>query len=187
MLVKEQNRREIEARLHGMGNYVKIDYLSSCLKKQLDFDTRKFVLVKLSELYEAGKMFLEAGKMMSAAANINTSFQGKINDFIRAGSLFVKGGDFENADVAFEKALGCCESMKQKADVKNKKTDYYKSQAKFYLDADKRQSALKAYEKLILFDLPEEERKETQEILLGLYERLGKIKDYYNLKRAMGV
>ena len=105
MLIKEKTRREVEEKLKSLGDFVKIDYLTSCLKQQVDFDTRKFVLLQLSKLYEDKKMFVEAGKMIELAANINTTFQNQINDFLKAAELFVKGGDFDKADKSFEKAL----------------------------------------------------------------------------------
>ncbi len=184
MKVKEANRREIEARLKTMGDYVKIDYLLSCLKQPLDFDSRRFVLMRLAELYEGRKMFLEAGKMMMGAAPINTADKSKMADFVRAAELFVKGGNFEAADIAFEKALSCG-GERDKWEMKQKKINYYKNQAEHYLQNDKRNSAMIAYEKLLSLNLTEGERRETQERLLGLYEKLGKIREFFNLKRAM--
>jgi len=36
MEVKERNRHEVEERLKSMGDYMKIHYLSTCLKKPFD-------------------------------------------------------------------------------------------------------------------------------------------------------
>lgn len=184
MDVKERNRREIEERLGKMGDYVKIDYLMSCLKKNLDFDSKRFSLLKLTELYERRKMFLEAAKMMLAAAPINTTFQAKIDDFVKAAGLFVKAGNFDFAENAFEKALSTG-NEKQKEEIKQNRIKSYKEQAELYLKNDKRNSALVAYEKLLLLNLKGEERKEIQKSLLGLYEKLGKIREFYSLKRIM--
>ncbi len=184
MRVSENNRREIEEKLKGLGDYVKIDYLESCLKRQLDFDTRKFVLTTLADLYKNRKMFLDAGKMMLAAANINTTFQGKVNDFLGAARLFIKAGDFNNTDLAFEKAISCANTS-QKIEIKQIKKENYKEQAEIYLKNDKRKHAIEAYERLLSLDLEVNEKKEAQEKLLNLYEKLGKIRDYYSLKRVM--
>ena len=75
-------RKEMEAKLANSGDYVKMDYLQRCLKMQLDFDTKKFALVKLAGVYESRKMFLEAGRMMRNAADINATADSKFNDFI---------------------------------------------------------------------------------------------------------
>lgn len=185
MLVKERNRREIEARLNGMGEYVKIDYLSSCLKQQLDFDTRKFVLLELADVYESKRMFSDAGKIIQNAAAINTTISGKISDFVKAGNLFVRGGNFDEADSVFDKALATCANDEQRRDVKKTKRNLYKSQAEFYFTVDKRKNAMTAYEKLLSLDLDMQEKREAQEKLLLLYEKLGKIRDYYNLKKTI--
>lgn len=184
MQVKEKNRREIEEKLRSLGNYVQIDYLLSCLKQQIDFDTKKFVLLKLSKLYEDKKMYLEAGKMMQSAAPINTTFLSIVGDYTKAAELFVKAGNFDNADIAIEKAMANAND-KQRQEIKNKKIDLYKKQADFYYESDKRNSALLAYEKLLSLNLGESERRESQSKLLGLYSRLGKIREFYALRRAM--
>lgn len=184
MQIKEKTRREIEERLQHLGNYVQIDYLLSCLKQQLDFDTKKFVLLKLSKLYEDKKMYLESGKMIQAAAPINTTFLSMMSDYMKAAELFVRAGNFDNADIAFEKATANA-NEKQRQEIKNKKIDLYKIQADYYLEIDKRHSALLAYEKLLSLNLGESERGEVQSKLLDLYSKLGKIREYYALKRAM--
>ncbi len=184
MEIKERNRHEVEEKLKRMGDYMRIHYLNSCLKHPFDFDTKRFVFVKLSELYENKKMFLDSAKMMMSAAPINTTFQGKMADFVRAAELFIKTENFEDADIAFDKAMACG-NEREKLEIKQKKIDFYKSRALYYFDNDKRHSALLAYEKLLTFNLNESERRETQSKLLYLYEKLGKIKEYGNLRRVM--
>lgn len=179
-------RREIEAKLPSMGDYVRIDYLTRCLKDGLDFDTRKFVLTKLAELYNAKGMYNEAGRMLSGAAEINATFQGKINDYIRTAEFFVKGADFDAADTSFNKAIACCNGL-QKDVVKNKRRELYLAQAKALLARDKRKNALDVYEKLMEIDLGPEDKRQVQSTLLSLYEKLGKVKEFYNLKRNMNL
>ena len=87
MDVREKNRHEIEARLSTMGDYVKMEYLNDCLKKITDFETRRFVMIRLADIYEAKKMFLEAGKLFRKIAEINTSTSNKISDFTKSGGL----------------------------------------------------------------------------------------------------
>ena len=185
MQVKERTRREVEEKIKTLGAFVKMDYLTSCLKQPIDFDTRRFVLLKLAELYKEKKMFFEAGKMMHNAAPINTTIMEKINDYVHSGELFLKSGNFEHADIAFDKAIGSCEIERQRTYIKDKKINFYKQQAKFYLQNEKRQSAAHAYEKLLSLNLAESEKKEAQETLLELYQKLGKIREFYALKRTM--
>jgi tetratricopeptide (TPR) repeat protein len=179
-------RKEIDAKLASVGDYVKLDYLTRCLKQSLDFDTRKFVLTKLGEIYGNRGMYLEAARMVGAAAEINTTFQAKINDYIRAAELFIKGGAFDDADTTFNKAVACSNGL-QKESIKSKRKELYTAQAKHYIQRDKRSQALLAYEKLLTIDLSPEEKRHVQSTLLDLYEKLGKIKDYYSLKRNMSL
>ena len=58
--ITERTRTEIDAKLKTMGEYVKMSYLQRAAKSQLDFDTRKFVLLELTRIYEQKGMFLDA-------------------------------------------------------------------------------------------------------------------------------
>ena len=188
MIMKEglaPTRREVEAKLASVGDYVKMDFLQQCLKKQLDFDTRKFVLNTLAGVYEARKMYLEAGKLMRASAEINTSYDGKANDYMKSSELLIKGGDFDDADASFAKAMGSATEMQKKI-LKIKRKDMIKTQAEEYLKKDKRANAMKTYEKFL--EIPEvssDEKSKAQTTLLDLYQKLGKIREFGNLQRVM--
>ena len=184
MDVREISRNEIEEKIKSMGDYVMMGYLSSCLKKSLDFNARKFVLIKLTGLYESGRMFLDAGKMMNAAADINTTFQGKITDFVKAVELFIKAEDYELADSVMKKALAIG-NENQKKEVRESVKEFYKTRARFYIDNRKKNHATKAYEKLLMLDLSEDEKLDIRRKLLGIYESLGRIREYNSLKRSI--
>ena len=177
-------RREIEEKIAGVGDYVKIDVLSRYLKQNADMDTRKFVMVKLAGIYGERGMYLEAAKLFKNIAELNTTFQGKIDDFVKSGEAFIRAGSYDEADVSFKKAVICSNSA-QRVNVKVAEKEAYKKHAKLLYDADKRKNSMMAYEKLLTLDLMSHERKEVQEILLSLYEKLGKIREYYNLKNSL--
>lgn len=176
-------RKEIEEKLAVSGDYVKMDVLQRCLKQQLDFDTRKFVLLTLASIYEGRKMYLEAGKLMRNAAEINTTFSGKMTDFVKSMELYVLGGNYEESDVSYNKALACGDGM-QKTRIKERRKEIYKMVAKDLIVKDKRKHAMETYEKLLEIDLTLEEKNEVKNSLMGLYEKLGKISEYYSLKRS---
>jgi len=167
------NRREVEAKLNGMGDYVKMDYLQRLLKQNIDFDTKKFVLVKLAQIYEPRGMFADAGKLMIVSAEINTTFDGKMNDFMKGAEMFVKAGRYDESDIAFQKALACANTS-QKVELKIKRKEMIKGHAKDLMKKDKRNNAMQAYEKLLSIELSDPEKREVQNILLGLYEKLGR-------------
>lgn len=184
MQVKENTRREIETKLEGMGDYVKMDYLSSCLKKQLDFDTRKFVLMTLAGIYEKRSIFSEAGKLYRSAAEINTTTQSKINDYLKSCDVFIKAGEFDEAEISFKRALATGNEA-EKHRIKETLKEYYKKQAKEFLQRDKRKHAMDTYERLLTFDLNLEEKKLAKEQLLELYHKLGKVREYLNMKKQI--
>src|SRR3989344_6825246 len=157
MKIEGFTRRAVEEKISTMGDYVKIGYLTSCLKQSLDFDTRKFVLTTLSSLYENKRMYLDAGKMMSYAAEINTTFNGKISDFLKSTEFFIKGGEYDEADMSFKKAIALG-NISQKAEMKKRVKELYKSQAGDFLVRDKRKNAVEAYEKLLSMELGESEK-----------------------------
>ena len=177
------SRKEVEAKLLSVGDYVKMDYLQQCLKKQLDFDTKRFVMLKLSQVYESRLMFLEAGKLIRNVADINTTFEGKYNDFAKSMELFIKSNEFDEAELSFKKALACG-NEKQKAALKSKIKEVYKLRAKELMGKDKRKNAMDTYERLLMLPfIDANERKEAQNNLMFLYQRLGKIKEYSNLQK----
>ena len=162
-----------------------MDYLSACLKKSLDFDTKKFVLLKLSEIYESHKMYLEAGKLLRVAAEINTTFEGKMQDFMKSSDLYIKGGNFDEAEISYTKALACS-SGAQKERLRVRRKEAYKLYAQECVSKDKRKHAMGAYQRyLSIHELTQQERREVQILLLTLYEKLGKIVEYNGLKRIM--
>ncbi len=181
------SRREIEEKLKTVGDYVKMDYLNACLKKPLDFDTRKFVMIKLAGVYEVRGMFADAGKLFRAMAEINTTFQGKINDFVKSGDLFVKEGKFNEGDLSFGKAMSIS-TVNQKAEVRAAMKESYRTQAKIYLAKSQRKHALDTYERLLSLEfIMPEEKKEVQKIILELYDKLGKVREAMNLRRSLGM
>jgi tetratricopeptide (TPR) repeat protein len=177
-------KKEIEVKLANSGDYVKMDYLQRCLKMQLDFDTKKFVLTKLSNIYEGRKMFLEAGKMIRNSADINATADSKFNDFVKSLELFIKAGSFDEADITYKKALAMA-NARQKVELKIKMKDLYKFQVNELLSRDKRKHALEVYEKMLALDLNPIERKEIQGSMMGLYQKLGKIREYSEMEKMI--
>ena len=178
------DRREVETKLNGMGDYVKMDYLQKVLKMNINFDTKKFVLTKLAEIYEPRGMHADAARLMISSAEINTTYLGKMNDFMKACELLIKSGKYDESDIALQKAMACG-NENQKFQMKIKRKDLIKKQSLDLLKKDKRNHAMLAYEKLLTLDLSTDEKKEAQTALLGLYEKLGKIREFYALKNSI--
>ena len=182
--IEEKTKGDIERKLEGMGDYVKMSYLQRALRSGFNYDTRKFILLKLSEIYESRKMFLEAARMIRSAAEINTTFKNKMQDYMKAVNLYIKGLDYVETDRMFAQALALA-SNKEKLELKGNFKDFHLEQARSLLNADKRNQAKIVYEKILTLELDIEERRELQKQLLDLYDKLGLVKDYYKLKNSM--
>ena len=177
MYAKERTKKEIETKIQSMGDYMQMGYLAACLKNPLDFDTRKFVLTKLSNLYESKNMFLDAGKMLKIAADINTTYQAKITDFVKACELFLRAGDHEQVDFCMKMALGNA-NEKQRGEIKRTIKEFYKMWGKFYLESGKKKQAVETYERLWNLDLTDGEKMEVKNGLMKTYNELGRIREY---------
>ena len=182
--IEEKTKGEIERKLEKMGDYVKMSYLQRALQSGFSYDTRKFILLKLSEIYESRKMFLEAARMIRSAAEINTTFKNKMQDYMKAVNLYIKGLDYFETDRMFAQALALA-SNKEKLELKGNFKDFHLEQARSLLNADKRNQAKIVYEKILTLELDIGERRELQKQLLDLYDKLGLVKDYYKLKKSM--
>ncbi|OIO80468.1 hypothetical protein AUJ84_03330 [Candidatus Pacearchaeota archaeon CG1_02_32_132] len=183
MNIKEMNRHEIEKKLEGMGEYVQMDYLQRALKSNIDFDTKKFVQIRLAKIYESRNMFLESAKLIKNSAEINTTFKGKIEDYMKSVELFIRAGSFEEADEVFKRALACGNVNEKNEIKKNLKTHYF-NQALHYLKQDKRNQAKKTYERILTLELSKDEKNDVQDKLLNLYNKLGFVREYRTLNNS---
>jgi tetratricopeptide (TPR) repeat protein len=182
--INEKTRGEIEGKIVSMGDYVKISYLQRALKSSIDIDARKFVLVNLAEIYKNKKMFLDAAKSMKSSAEINTTYKGKIKDFMKSMEFYIDGGDYNEADRIFAKSL-VMGNTQEKFEMKMERKMYYFKKSEEFLKKDKRKNAKEIFERILSLEISLDERKDVQGKLLELYNKLGNIKEYYVLKNKI--
>jgi tetratricopeptide (TPR) repeat protein len=182
--ITERTRSEIEAKIKTMGEYVKMSYLQRAVKSQLDFDTRRFVLLELTKIFEQKSMFLDAAKTMRAAAEITTTFREKIGQFMKAVEYNIKGNGFADAERIFAQALALGND-REKWEMKQLYKQFHFAQAQVYLKNDRRNNAKEIYQKMLSLDLNPDEKAQIQNSLLDLYYRLGNVKEYHSLKDKM--
>jgi len=173
MLKTGMIKSEIEEELTGKGDFVQIDYLTRFLKEPLTMDMKKFIFLKLAELYEKISMLKEAAKNYNDAAMVSIAFSEKINHYMKEADLYIKADDFEKCDEAMKKAMAQANST-EKNDIYFTVKGFYKLQAETYEKNLKRASAARVYEKLLEMRISDSERKEIKEKLLGTYDKLGK-------------
>jgi len=184
MLRTGMTKSEIEEELADKGDFVQIDYLTNFLKENLTRDMKKFVFVKLAELYEKTGMLKEAAKNHNDAALISIPFSEKINHFVKEAELYIKAGDFEKADEAMKKAMSQANSV-EKGEIYFTIKEFYKKEAEAYERDLKRAHAARVYEKLLEMKISDSERKEIREKLMDIYDRLGKTKEFLILKKEL--
>jgi tetratricopeptide (TPR) repeat protein len=181
MLTKDMGKMDIEQALHGKGDFVQIDYLTRLLKESIPMEKKKFVFLKLGELYEKKRMMVEAARMYNNAALIAVTFTDKIKNHVKEAELYIKGGDFIMADEATKKAIKEA-TGKEKDNISNTVKEFYKLQGMVYEKENRRSQAIKIYEKFLQMNITESERQEIKDKLMKLYEQTGKLKEYFAMQ-----
>ena len=177
-------KSEIEQFLKGKGDYVQIDHLGRFMKEPgLAMDTKKFIYLKLAELYEKAKMFSEAAKMCDHAADLSIPYAEKMGHYKREAELYARAGEFDRSEMAMKKAMSEV-NYREKEEIYNSMKDFYKEQGKMYEKMEKRNQAVKFYEKVLEMRISDAERSEIKARLMELYKKLGKIREYSAMERS---
>ena len=184
MQIKETTRQEVEERASKMSDFLKMEYLEKCIKSHISLDVKKFAHNHLAELYDKRSMYAEAAKHKSALAELTTTFKDKRNAFVQETELWIKAARFLEADNAIKKALACSNTI-EKQEVKDIAKQMYKNQAILNLKNQRNAAALKFYEKLQSLELTEDEKNDVRKNLLFLYDKLGKVREFYKIKKLM--
>ncbi len=179
------SKSDIEKEIEGKGDFVQIAYLTEILEKKVPIDVRKFICFKLAEIYEKKGMFDYAAKMFDNIALVSIAFSEKIKHYIKESELYIKAGVFEKADEAMKKAMNQANAV-EKQDIHFVVKNFYKRQAEVYEKEMKRNNALRIYEKLLETNITDLEKQEIKKKVLDLYEKLGKLKEYFILKKSIG-
>ena len=180
MQIKESSRIEVENKAKDMSDFLKMEYLETCLKQIRGVDVKKFCHSELTKLYETKNMFLEAARHMRSLADLSITFKEKIQTYMREIESWIKAGRYEEAEKPMREVLSIANSV-EKEEIKKAMKEFYQKQAIAYEKSLKNASALKLYEKL--FEISNEaERLQLKEKLLFLYDKLGKIKEYMGMK-----
>jgi tetratricopeptide (TPR) repeat protein len=181
MIKKGMTKIEIEEALKGKGDFVKVDYLERFLKEHPPIDIRKFVFLKLAEVYGNRGMYVEAAKSYENAATASLIFSEKIEFHTKECQNYIKSGDFVKADQALKKAMVEANAT-QRNEIYIMIKEFYRRQAESYEKSLKRNHAVRIYEKLLLMRISDIEKRDIKEKLRGLYDKLGRIKDMGKLR-----
>jgi len=176
MQVKERNLEEIKVKLEEINTDLsKINYLESALIKNFDSETKRFLWVLVSELYEARRMYEKAGRAMSAKANADVIFREKIDSYLKAGELFAKAGNVLESEVMFVRAIRVGNET-QKPKIKLAMKNIFLINAEVF-ERVRRNIAVGFYERLMEMNLEDVERQKVKQRLIDIYKSLGRFKD----------
>lgn len=182
MIDKNISVQEIQHELNGKGDYVKIDYLSRLLKETISIASRNFVCQKLAEIYEDRGMLPSAAQMYEALGISALTSGDKVKYFTKETECYAIAGSFDKADYALKRAMSEGNPIDRQRIYDNTIETFKKYASQFEKEKNKRNHAAKIYEKLLEMKIPDSDRKTIKEKLLQLYEQMGKMKEYFQLK-----
>jgi len=179
---KETKREDIENKLKTIGgDMLKMEYLENCLKQNQTFDVKKFLHVKVADLYERRLMLNDAIKNIDAAAEIAVTFREKIDLYKKEIELAIRHGSYDAAEASFKKAIAAASST-ERDDIRKYLKNVYFARANELEKMQKNNNAIKIYERLLIFGfVSEEEKKQINAKLAVLYGRVGKIQESMRL------
>jgi len=183
MINKEMTTQEIEKELNCHGDFLQIDMIDRFTKNPLSNEIKIFLYKKLMELYKNNKMPLEAAKIAKNIAMLSESYKEKEKYHIAEAELYIIAGNFEKVNSAMKNAMVNA-SETEKENIIYTIKDFYKIQAEIYEKEKRRRYASEIYGKILEMNLVPSERQQIKEKLLNLYDKLGKTKEYFILKKA---
>jgi tetratricopeptide (TPR) repeat protein len=180
MLIKKEPRTidEIKEKLTECRTlYNQLALLEGLISRDLDILAKKFVYGKLVELYTAKEMFDKAAKAMRGKATLNTLYREVVEDYTKAGELYVKASLLENAEDMFNRALAEANTQ-QAATIRLTMKNVIFSHAKDLENKHRTSAAVKFYEKVLRIpNLSEVEKEEIKGKLRGTYKSLGMFRE----------
>ena len=172
---------EIEKELEGKGDYVKIDNITRFLKENPPVDIKRFVYLKLVEIYERRAMFSDAADIYARLTEIPLTSKDKTEYFTKQVQCYVKAGFFDKADLTLKKIVSEIEP-KDRAVIMISIREFYKNQALTYEKEKRKSKAIQTYEKMLTLNFSDAEKEEISKKLLSLYKDLGMVSQYMALK-----
>jgi len=183
MQVLEKNREEIEAKVNTMSDFVKMEYLESCLRTIHEVNISRYCYKKLAELYENKKMYSEAVKYMAKFAELCVGTKEKIAAIIKEAELLIKAGQYDEAIYLYKKAMSFADTT-GKFEIKRNMILFYRQEAEALEKSNRGTAALRIYEKIVNY-VADAEKEEIKKKMLELYKRLGRVTEYIKLKTEL--
>ena len=179
MQILENNLEEIKRKAETMSDFLKMEYLELCAQKFIDFYILKYCHIELIRLYKSKLLYLDALKYLAKLQSMSLSDDEKSQLFINEMEILIKGGYYDRVDGAYKNAVKFTDDVYL---LRRKIIELYNSEAEKFEKANKNQSLLRIYEKLIPM-LNDDEKDEYKKKLLVVYKKLGKVKESLALEK----
>ncbi|MFA6974189.1 MAG: hypothetical protein WC238_05660 [Parcubacteria group bacterium] len=177
--------QEIETILKNKNDFVKIDLLTRFIDEERpEGEIKKVCYMMLGEIYERSLMFNDSAKCYDRAGELSP-WKEKKNLHIKAAQLYIRGGDFQKAEGLIKNAVSESSTFERKEMLTG-----FKKYCIFVAESLERTrklgDAIKVYEKTLLMELSDEEKRIVRERLMNLYQKLGKVREYLDMKSSLG-
>jgi len=150
----------------------KQEFIENLLKVNMRGDVRIAALSLLAEFYIKRGWFGLAARQYTNAADLSNTFNEKIDYYFRAGSLYLTGAEFMDADNSFKKVV-VLSATKDKERMKNNIISLYRQNVENYERTRQYTKAIAMLNRMFFFNLPVQESNVLYDRLASLYDRVG--------------
>jgi len=183
MQILEKSKGDVESRANRMQDFLKMEYLEECSKKNSSIETLRYCFFELSNLYEKHSMYSDAIKYIIKFRQLNIGSKERIRAYLREVELLIKGGSYDKAEFLLRELIkisGIAEGKK----IMGKVIETYQKEAEKFEMTKKYSSLFKVYEKLVYL-VNDEDKMIIQKKMIVLLGKLGKIRESIELERGL--
>lgn len=183
MQILESDKKGIEIRISKMSDFLKMEYLESCLKKFGDHEIQKFCCIELAKLYESKFMYPEAIKYIFKFQEISGNPIEKKKASLKEIELLIKGGYYDKADLIIKKMLNML-NENEKFELRRNLNIWYGQLGEKAERSGRNAEFLKIYEKLLNYaSIHDVEKIKVK--MINAYKKLGKIREAIELEKEL--
>ncbi|MFA5173627.1 MAG: hypothetical protein WC438_00410 [Candidatus Pacearchaeota archaeon] len=183
MQILERKKEEVEAKAEKMSDFLKMEYLENCLKHNIDIAAQRYCCMELSKVYEKRIMYPQAIKYLSNLEGLGIGDREKISIYLKQAELMIKAGLYEQVNYPYKKAASIINEG-ERHELRRRIIGFYKAQAETLEKTRKIAAALKLYERLVHL-VTDAEQIEVKKKMLESYNKLGKVREYVELKKEL--
>lgn len=176
---------DVLLKLKTLSSMLQQEYLENLLER-LNLEPRVRILSsrRLADLYARRGMYASGARVVKNAAMIAPTFVQKKELSMEAGMLSLKAGDYLLADDCFLHA-GEKAPAHEKDKIIQEASDLFLFEAEQLEKRGKMARAVQLYEKILRKGTDPIQERKIKERLVILYEKLGKIQDYLNMRNSL--